>query len=133
MEYDSTVLPREAMRAVSRGEWASPGRSSGLSATGLQISRVSEVMDTAETVRRFVAGTFLFDANGNLAGSQSLLDSGVIDSTGVLELVLFLEQTFQIKVADKDLVPENLDTIDNIARFVERNRLEASSLRWDVA
>jgi acyl carrier protein len=90
-------------------------------------------MDTAETVRRFVAGTFLFDANGNLAGSQSLLDSGVIDSTGVLELVLFLEQTFQIKVADKDLVPENLDTIDNIARFVERNRLEASSLRWDVA
>ena len=57
----------------------------------------------------------------------------MIDSTGVLELVLFLEQTFHVEVADKDLIPENLDSVDNIARFIERNRVKATSLRWDVA
>jgi acyl carrier protein len=90
-------------------------------------------MDTAETVRRFVAETFLFEANGDLSSSQSLLDSGVIDSTGVLELVMFLDKTFHIEIADKDLVPENLDSIDNIVRFIERSQPTGMPLRKEVA
>ena len=61
-------------------------------------------------------------ADQDLSASQSLLDSGVVDSTGVLELVAFLEQSFGIEVKDADMVPENLDTIDNIAAFVRRKQ-----------
>jgi acyl carrier protein len=50
------------------------------------------------------------------------VDSGVVDSTGVIELVAFLEETFGIEVADEDLIPEHLDTIANIAAFVHSKR-----------
>lgn len=73
-----------------------------------------------ETVRRFIVENFLLGEDAGLSSSQSLLESGVVDSTGILELVAFLELTFKIEVEDKDLVPENLDTIDNIKCFVER-------------
>ncbi|MBN1608711.1 MAG: acyl carrier protein [Polyangiaceae bacterium] len=59
------------------------------------------------------------DAAG-LSADQSLLAARLIDSTGVLELVGFLEQEFQIQVADDELVPENLDTIANIVAYVGR-------------
>jgi acyl carrier protein len=89
--------------------------------------------DIAAVVRRFVTETFLFECNSDLGGSQSLLRSGVIDSTGVLELVMFLETTFRMEIGDKDLVPDNLDSIDNIVRFVERCRPTDPSLRRVVA
>ncbi|MCK4606114.1 MAG: acyl carrier protein [candidate division Zixibacteria bacterium] len=54
-----------------------------------------------------------------LTDSGSLLDLGIIDSTGVLELVGFLEEKFEISVEDDDLVPDNLDSIDNLVRFVD--------------
>lgn len=58
-----------------------------------------------------------------LPGSASLIEAGIIDSTGVLELVGFLEETYGVEIADSELVPENLDSIDNILRFmaVKRN------------
>ena len=58
-----------------------------------------------------------------LPGSASLIEAGIIDSTGVLELVGFLEETYGVEIADAELVPENLDSIDNILRFmaVKRN------------
>ena len=72
-------------------------------------------------VRKFIEENFLFQiGEQTLADDQSLLDVGVVDSTGVLELVAFLEGTFQIQIADKDLTPQNLDTIQAIATFVER-------------
>jgi acyl carrier protein len=58
----------------------------------------------------------------DLTDTVSLLDLGIIDSTGVLELVGFLEQTFQISVEDDELVPENLDTIDRICAYVNRKK-----------
>ena len=76
-------------------------------------------MGTEQQVRDYIAENFLFGSEDDLSSSQSLLESGVVDSTGVMELVLFLEQTFQIEVGDEDLVPENLDTINDIARFVK--------------
>ena len=82
--------------------------------------KMERKMGTEQQVRDYIAENFLFGIEDDLSSSQSLLESGVIDLTGVMELVLFLEQTFQIEVADEDLVPENLDTIDNISRFVNR-------------
>lgn len=76
-----------------------------------------------QTIRDFLAANFfLGDDPSQLAGSTSLIEAGVIDSTGVLELVGFLEEAFDIRIADEDLVPENLDTIDNAVGFVERKR-----------
>ncbi len=74
-------------------------------------------------LRRFLAANFfLGDDPGSLPGRESLIEAGIIDSTGILELVGWLEDTHQIHVADDELVPENLESIDNIVRFVERKR-----------
>jgi acyl carrier protein len=75
----------------------------------------------AGEIKEFVIGNFLFGQNADsLTESQSFLETGIIDSTGVLELVAFLEQRFNIAVADSELLPENLDSIDNALRFVTR-------------
>jgi acyl carrier protein len=76
-----------------------------------------------QAIREFLATNFfLGDDPAGLAGSASLIEAGVIDSTGVLELVGFLEEHFDIRIQDDELVPENLDTIDNIVAFVTRKR-----------
>lgn len=74
-----------------------------------------------EKIATFIAEDFLFrEELEDLSTSDSLLDHGIIDSTGVLELVAFLEETFGLAVADADIVPENLDSIDAITAFVAR-------------
>ena len=72
-------------------------------------------------VRTFIEENFLFreDISG-LADDDSLLDGGVMDSTGILELVAFLETEFSIQMADAEIVPENLDSIAAIAHYIER-------------
>ena len=74
-------------------------------------------------LRSFLAENFLLgeDFRG-LPGSASLIEAGIIDSTGVLELVGFLEETYDIQIAEAELVPENLDSIDNIVGFVGAKR-----------
>jgi acyl carrier protein len=73
----------------------------------------------AQDIRHFVVANFLFGRNGDqLKDDQSFLDTGIIDSTGVLELVAFLEEKFGISVGDRELLPENLDSVDNASRFV---------------
>ncbi len=73
----------------------------------------------AQEIRQFVVSNFLFGQPGTgLADDQSFLETGIIDSTGVLELVAFLEQQYRISVADRELLPENLDSINNVSRFV---------------
>lgn len=71
-------------------------------------------------IRAFVIQNFMFGQGAQLADDESFLEAGIIDSTGVLELVGFLETTFGIAVADEDLVPANLDSVARVARFVER-------------
>jgi acyl carrier protein len=74
-------------------------------------------------LRSFLAENFLLgeDFQG-LPGTASLIEAGIIDSTGVLELVGFLEETYDIQIAEAELVPENLDSIDNIVGFVRAKR-----------
>lgn len=73
-----------------------------------------------DKIRDFIRDNFLFREDLEaVADGDSLLDLGLIDSTGILELVAFLEQDFGLAIADADIVPENLDSIDRIAAFVE--------------
>ncbi|MGP3535742.1 hypothetical protein ACTU3I_13170 [Microbacterium sp. RD1] len=79
--------------------------------------------DIAERVESFIFETLLLgDASRVPARDDSLIESGVIDSTGVLELIEFLEQDFGITVRDDETVPDNLDTVDRITAFVARKR-----------
>nr|CAD6426437.1 acyl carrier protein [Rhizobium sp. Q54] len=71
-------------------------------------------------VREFIAENFLFRADADISDDQSLLESGVIDSTGVLELIAFLEATYGISIADEEIVPENLDSVNNMADYLAR-------------
>ena len=72
-------------------------------------------------IRAFIFDNFLFDSEGSdLKNDDSFLDQGIIDSTGVLELVEWLEDECGIEVDDEELVPENLDSVNNLAAFIER-------------
>ncbi len=77
--------------------------------------------DITLAVRRFIGENFLFRDDGDaITHDASLLDAGIIDSTGVLELVCFLETTFGIEVLDDEMLPENLDSIRAITNYVGR-------------
>jgi acyl carrier protein len=72
-------------------------------------------------VRQFVVESFLFGQNGDdLTNDQSFVKSGLIDSTGVLELVAFLEKRYGIAVDDHELVSANMDSVDRIVAFIQR-------------
>ena len=72
-------------------------------------------------IREFIVSNFLFGVDdGSLKREDSFLQNGVIDSTGVLELVGFLEQSYKIEVSDHELVPMNLDSIQNVVAYVGR-------------
>jgi acyl carrier protein len=77
--------------------------------------------DLLAKVRAFIEENFLFREDiSDLADTDSLLESGVMDSTGILELVAYLETEFSIQMADAEIVPENLDSIAAIAGYVDR-------------
>ena len=75
-------------------------------------------MDELERdVRAFISDNFILDGD-DLAGDASLTQQGVLDSMGVLELIMFVEERFGVKVPDEDTLPENLDSVDRIVRYV---------------
>jgi acyl carrier protein len=78
------------------------------------------VGNPAATIRAFLVDSFLLGEDDGFGNDESLLDAGVIDSTGVMEVVSFLEETFGIAVDDDDLVADNLDSVDRLAAFVAR-------------
>jgi acyl carrier protein len=71
-----------------------------------------------QTIRKFVIDNYLFGEASKLGNDDSFMETGIIDSTGILELVRFLESTYGIKVADEDLIPDNLDSINKIVAFI---------------
>jgi acyl carrier protein len=86
-------------------------------------------MDKArEKIRTFVVENFLFGDDKGLTNEASFLENGIIDSMGILELVEYIDAEFKITVADEELLPENLDSIDKIVTFLGRkNGLGASA------
>ena len=78
--------------------------------------------DIKQELRAYIAENFIVSATASLADDASLLDSGVVDSTGFIELISFLEEHFGIQVKDDEMVPENLDSIANLEAYVTRKR-----------
>ena len=75
-----------------------------------------------EHIRRFVMRKFPLASQGKLADGESLLETGAIDSMGILDLVNFISLEFQIEVLDEDLVPQNFDSVQVLTRFVDNKR-----------
>jgi acyl carrier protein len=82
------------------------------------LNETSAIDHVRESVRAYIKNNFVFGAEETLENDIPLLDAGIIDSTSVLELVEFIETTFKIKIADKDLDHENFGTIDRISQFI---------------
>lgn len=79
-----------------------------------------------DELRKLILENYLFSDNpADLADHASFMDLGVIDSTGIMEVVIFMEENFGIKVLDTDLLPENLDSINALVAFVERKKAAA--------
>ncbi|MES9990813.1 MAG: acyl carrier protein [Candidatus Thiodiazotropha sp.] len=80
-------------------------------------------MSTEATIRNYILENYLFtDDQSALQSSDSFLDKGILDSTGILEVIYFLEDEFEIKVEDTEMVPENLDSVNNIVSFIAKKR-----------
>ena len=83
--------------------------------------------DVASAVRQFVAENYLYqEGDASLADTDSFLAKGIINSMGILELVTFLESTYPIRVADDEVVPDNLDSIRQVAAYVRRKLAAAA-------
>lgn len=92
------------------------------------MMRATETLGACKDgIRAFLAANFYVADVTALRDDSSLIDQGIIDSTGVLEVVGFIEQTFGITVDDSELLPENLDTIQGIATYVIRKQNEPAT------
>jgi acyl carrier protein len=83
-------------------------------------------MEIKKQLRQFITTNFYVANPDELSDEASLLDAGVVDSTGVLEVIGFIEETFGIEVEDEEMIPENLDSIARIAALVARKAPSAS-------
>ncbi len=81
-------------------------------------------MSANDRIRKFITTNFYVADASTLADDTSLLDQGIVDSTGVLEVVAFVEEEFGIRVADEEMLPENLDSIACIAAFIARKEVK---------
>ena len=90
----------------------------GKSSYGSGIASV----DTRAIIREFIAETFFVE---DFADSDSFLQERIIDSTGMLEVIAFIEERFSTKINDSELVPGNLDSLDNLSQFLERKKRES--------
>lgn len=84
-------------------------------------------MTLRASLRRYVLENHLFtDDESRLKDADSFLETGILDSTGIMELILFIEEGQNLKVTDDEMVPENLDSIDNLVAYIERKQAAAS-------
>jgi acyl carrier protein len=94
-----------------------------LKAASKGIALMQQETQTAQRIRSFIEENFLFGQAYALQDSDSFLDGGVLDSTGILQLIAFLGETYGITVADEEVIPDNLDSIDKISAYLHR--------KWD--
>jgi acyl carrier protein len=74
-----------------------------------------------QEIRQFIIDNFLFgDSERDFSNDDSFLEQGLIDSTGVLELVMFVETTYDITIEDHELIPANLDSVNSLVQFIDR-------------
>jgi acyl carrier protein len=85
-----------------------------------------EKLTVQERVRQFIVENFYVTDPSDLADDVSLINSGLVDSTGMLEVIAFLEAEFGIRIGDQETIPSNLETVGRITAFVERKRSTAA-------
>jgi len=83
-------------------------------------------MNHTKEIRDFVVTNFLFGDASSLQDATSFLESGIVDSTGMLELIMFLEQTYDIKIEPEEMLPENLDSVNKVVQFLGRKQEKAA-------
>ena len=76
-----------------------------------------------ERIQKFILENYLFTSDRSALGlDDSLLGRGIVDSTGMLEIIMFIEEQLGVTVKDEEMIPENLDSVSRIAAFVESKR-----------
>lgn len=85
----------------------------------------NQVIEIIFQVKNFVVGNFLFGDDAGLENHTSFMEQGIVDSTGILELVDYISTEFQITIDDIELLPENFDSIDSIVAFIGRKGARA--------
>ena len=81
-----------------------------------------EQSEIVKKVKDYIEKNFVYDQETKLKNDESLLDTGLVDSTGILEVVSFIEETYEISIQDEEMIPDNLDSIDKIASFIMRKK-----------
>jgi acyl carrier protein len=84
-------------------------------------------MNCAKEIRDFIISYFLFGDAAALQDDTSFLESGIVDSTGILELISFLENTCGIKIEPEEMIPDNLDSVNRVVQFVARKSAGAAA------
>ena len=84
---------------------------------GMKVAVMNEA-DMRRKLREFIKNNFLLGNDSNLTDDDSFMGKGIVDSTGILEVVSFVEENFGFKLPDEDLMPENLDSINNLVKYV---------------
>jgi len=80
-------------------------------------------MKTKQKLRDYILENYLFTEDQSaLMDDDSFLEKGILDSTGILEVIYFIEDEYSIKVGDEEMVPENLDSVNNIVNFVKQKQ-----------
>jgi len=77
-------------------------------------------MNLSNDIREYIIDNFLFGEPGNLSDDTSFMEGGIVDSTGILEIVGYIEEKYGITIVDAELIPENFNSINNISKFLER-------------
>lgn len=84
----------------------------------------SSGINIKERLRAFIINNFLLGADtNNLSDNDSFLEKGIIDSTGIMELVGFVQETFDIRIEDMELMPDNLDSLNKLEAFITKKKL----------
>jgi acyl carrier protein len=90
------------------------------------------VTNVEQEVRAFITDNYLMAAESiEIASGESLTQRGIVDSVGILELILHLEARYEIEIPDEEVVPENMDTVDNIVRYLERKLTVAGDVETE--
>lgn len=87
---------------------------------------MSDSIQYLETTKQFIVDNFLFGDSNKLANDTPLFEKGIVDSTGVLELVAFIEDNFNVRITDKELIQENFSSLNAIEKFLQSKNNQAT-------
>lgn len=78
-------------------------------------------MSIEAKLRHYILENYLFtDDQSQLNNADSFMEKGILDSTGIMEVIFFIEEEFSVQVADEEMIPENLDSVDNLINFINK-------------